>query len=122
MLDPATAVYSPASDRRTDANTSWCVKLSVTILCLQETQTTQRKSVKGVFSMLVYLFKAAAERESPVRHLQLLTVLHPNHLDVRLRNFTFKGGSLLLRDVQVSQVFGEFNHAGCSRNKKCIIT
>ncbi len=36
MLDPATAVYSPASDRRTDGTTRRCTNLSELILYLQE--------------------------------------------------------------------------------------
>lgn len=47
----------------------------------------------------------------PVRHLELLAILHPHHLDVGLRHLTLKGGPLLLSDLQILQLFGELNNA-----------
>lgn len=45
MLAPATAVYSPASDRRTDGKTRRCINFSELILYLRKKQTVKRKLI-----------------------------------------------------------------------------
>lgn len=44
----------------------------------------------------------------PVLNLQLLAIFHPLDSDVRLGNFTFKHGSLLLEHLDVLNVFPKF--------------
>lgn len=52
-----------------------------------------------------------------LRRVQLLSVLHPHHLDVWLRHLTLKNGFLLLRDLDVSDFLGEFNHTSWKQNQ-----
>lgn len=53
-------------------------------------------------------WKVVRGNNQPVLNLQLLAVFHPLYSDVRLRNFTFKHGSLLLEHLNVLNVFPKF--------------
>jgi len=53
MLDPATAVYSPASERRTDCSSSWWANLSEVILYLQETEAVCQEAVWEICSITI---------------------------------------------------------------------
>ena len=50
----------------------------------------------------------AQHTNGPVHELQLLAIFHPLHGDVGLRNFTFKHGSLLLKNLNVLNVLPKF--------------
>ena len=58
------------------------------------------------------------ELYAPLRYFQLLSVFHPHHLDVWLRNFTFKDGLLLLCYLDIFNMLGEFNHTSWNTNAK----
>lgn len=75
------------------------------------TQEMTLGSYLAVSNAPVNAEKQAKESVIPLlRQVQLLTVLHPHHLNVWLRNLTFKNRLLLLCDLYVLDFLGEFNH------------
>lgn len=71
------------------------------MLALKTGQRKRRGSGRGVSHEHLIPF---------LRHVELLTVLHPDHLNVWLRNLTFKNCLLFLCDLDVFDFLGEIDH------------
>ena len=119
MLPPATTVYCPASDIRVDGiRRRWTYfSFCIFILWMKWKLRLTYDGSKEIGNS----WNVARQNNWPVHYLQLLAVLHPLHGDVRLRNFAFKHGSLLLENLNVLNVLPEFNMASWKRECKQLI-